>query len=176
MGADLLGYHTMIPDKLTAKEKKILKKHLDDFEKLLKSKNFAQKLAKETSANDPLLSQLNSLSPLMVDDMSNRITYDEENFEQLEELIEEILGLIPDARKFIDTLNFGGERDLSSRIYTILGRKFHSIFAGEMSWGDEPEGEGYELFKNLDRVGLLSKIEEITIPSQPLSVQFIKGD
>ncbi len=175
MGADLIGYQTMIPDKFTAKEKKILNKHLDDFETLLTSKDFVKNLAKETSANDPLLSQLNILSPLLVDDMSNRITYDEESYEELEDLINEVIEIIPEARQFIEHTNFGG-RDCSSRIYTILGRQFHSIFAGEMSWGDEPEGEGYAQLKNLDKVGLLSKIEELTIPSKSLSVEFIKGD
>ncbi len=52
--------------------------------------------------------------------------------------------------------------------------KFYSVFAGEMSWGDEPNGDGYQLLKNLDRVGVLSLIEKLSIPSQSLSVQFIK--
>lgn len=175
MGADLIGYQTMIPDKFTAKEKKILKKHLDDLEKLLKGKNFVKNLAKETSNEDPLLKIINELSPLLASDMEERCSYDEESYEELEDLITEVIEVIPEARQFIEHTNFGG-RDCSSRVYTILGRQFHSIFAGEMSWGDEPEGEGYAQLKNLDRVGLLSKIEELTIPSKSLSVQFTKGD
>lgn len=177
MGADMIGYQTMMPEKLTKEEKKILNAHLDELETLLKGKDFIKKLAKEKTFDDPLLKKLNELSPLIPSEMEN-ITFDaddEEDQEELKDLIESVYGYIPEARKFINApeTNFGG-RDTSYRSYTILGRKFYSVFAGEMSWGDEPNGDGFQLLKNLDRVGVLSKIETLTIPSQSLSVQFIK--
>lgn len=177
MGADMIGYQTMMPDKLTKKEKEILNAHLDELETLLKGKDFIKKLAKEKSCNDPLLSKLNEISPLIPSEMEN-LSFDgenEEDQEELKDLIDSVLEYIPEARKFINApeTNFGGH-DTSYRSYTILGRTFYSVFAGEMSWGDEPDGEGYQLLKNLDRVGVLSKIEELTIPSKSLSVQFIK--
>ncbi len=35
MGADMIGYQTMMPEKLTKEEKKILNDHLDELETLL---------------------------------------------------------------------------------------------------------------------------------------------
>lgn len=177
MGADMIGYQTMMPEKLTKEEKKILNDHLDELETLLKGKDFIKKLAKEKTWEDPLLKKLNDIAPLIPSEMEN-ITFDsddEEDQEELKDLIESVFGYIPEARKFINAseTKFGG-RDTSYRSYTILGRTFYAVFAGEMSWGDEPDGEGYQLLKNLDRVGVLSLIEKLTIPSQSLSVQFIK--
>jgi hypothetical protein len=177
MGANLIGYQTMMPVKLTKEEKKIFNNHLDELDTLLKGKDFIKKLAKEKTCDDPILKKLYEIAPLITSEMENLSfgSEDEEDQEELKDLIDSFIEYIPEARKFINAseTNFGGE-DTSYRTYTILGRNFYSVFAGEMSWGDEPDGEGYQLLKNLDRVGVLSLIEKLTIPSQSLSVQFIK--
>jgi hypothetical protein len=177
MGAELIGYQTMMPEKLTKEEEKIINAHLDELETLLKGKDFIKKLAKEKTCDDPLLKKLNDIAPLIPSEMEN-ITFDsddEEDQVELKDLIESVYEYIPEARKFIKSICGFWGRDTSYRGYTILGRTFYAVFAGEMSWGDEPDGEGYLLLKNLDRVGVLSLIEKITIPSQSLSIQFIKG-
>ena len=176
MGADLIGYQTMLPMELTNEEKKECHTHLDELEGLLKSPDFLCKIAAEESAEEPLLKELNRLSPLAASEMNN-LCYgdgtDPDDLEELDDYFTSILNLIPYSHKFIEEMDFG-DRDTSWRVYKILGRKFYSVFAGEMSYGDEPEGGGYETLKGLDMVGLLSKIESMTIPSEPLSVQFIK--
>jgi len=173
MGADLLGYITLIPYKLTDKEIKECEKHLNDLENLLKNPDFICKIASEESSDAPMTKALQKLSPRAVYEME-MISYNGEDIEELEDLFENILELIPQAKSFIHNPTIES-RDTCWRSYRILGRNFLMIFAGDTSWGDEPQGEGYETLKMIDMVGILSKIEEMTIPSESLSIQMIKG-
>jgi len=173
MGSSLSGYQTMIPEKLTDKEKKELKFHLDELESLIRTPNFREEIAKEESSKDKWTKQLQALSPLAVHEMENLTFYDDEDYGKYIDFFQEILNIIPETRKFIDDTKVEAN-DVFERTYKILGRNFRSIFAGESSWGDEPEGSGYQTLKMLDIVGLLAKIEELTIPSANPSIHFIK--
>jgi len=53
-----------------------------------------------------------------------------------------------------------GARDMSWQNSTIGGKKVVFMFAGEMSWGDSPEGLGYETLRALWRLGIARKIED----------------
>lgn len=170
MGANMIGYQSMYPVEFTAKEKKELNKHLDDVEKLLKTKNLAKFIAEEQDANGKYISQLNNLIPTFTSELDGRCVEEED----MEEFIKEFLDIIPDARRFIKEPFIEG-RDVSSRRYTILGREFESVFAGEMSWGDEPDGGGYSTLKALDYVNLLGVIESMTLPKSQ-SIHFIKEE
>ena len=172
MGADLIGYQTMFPVKFTEEELAKLNQFLDKINQLLSTPNLAKLVSKEESAEDTYLKQLNELVPALPNEMDVWGYYDDE--EELKELIKTYKDLIPDAREFIESPSIN-ERDSSSRIHTILGRKYVSVFAGEMSWGDEPQGSGYELLKDLDRVNLLREIEQLTIPNSR-SIHFIKEE
>jgi len=172
MGADLLGYQTMFPQELTKEEKKKLNKHLDEIESLLKTPNLPKLITEEDSSEGKYLSKLNETVPSLPNEIEMEGYHDDE--EELKFLIETYTDLIPDAREFLDNLHIDG-RDVSDRYYNILGRKYVSVFAGDMSWGDEPEGGGYEQLKNLEKLNLLWKIEEMTIP-QSKSMHFIKED
>lgn len=173
MGADLIGYQALIPCKFTKEEKQILNKHLDDFESILKQPDFAINLVKE-EGKCTLTEKINDLSPLLASEIDDSFGGYQDNPDELTGLASEYLEIISDARKFLEVLDFGG-RDTSYRTYTILGRKYYSIFAGEMSWGDEPEGAGYSRLKDLDKAGLLHRIEELTIPSESPAEHFIKN-
>lgn len=172
MGADMIGYQTMFPVKFTEDEAKKLNKHLDDVEKLLKTPNLAQLITLEDSAEDTYLKQLNELLSELPEEIERDGIHDDED--EIKNLIEAYSNLIPYAREFIKEPHIS-ERDSSTRIYNILGRKFQSVFAGEMSWGDEPEGGGYEALKNLDKIGILWIAEKLTIP-QSQSLHFIKEE
>jgi len=172
MGADMIGYQTMMPEQLTDDEKKKLNKHLDDVEKLLKTPNLPKLITEEEDAKGTYLAQLNELVPMLTNEIEEQGFHDDE--EELKYLVETYADFIPDARGFIDSIFIDG-RDVSTRYYNILGRKFVSFFAGELSWGDEPEGGGYEQLKNLDKLNLLWKIEQMTIPISK-SLHFIKED
>ena len=152
MGADMIGYQSMMPDKLTKEEKKILNAHLDELETLLNGKDFITKLAKEKNCDDPILKKLNEIAPLIPSEMEN-LTFDRDDVkdqDELKDLIDSVIDYIPEARSFINAegINFGG-RDTSWRTYTILGRTFYAVFAGEMSWGDEPDGDGSVSYTHL---------------------------
>ena len=175
MGADMIGYHTMVPQKYTERELKELNSYRDNLEALFKGADFIKTLAKETHSDEPILKQLNDMVPEFVHDLNN-ITYDEEDTGDLTSMVEEMIEDIKTAREFLKDPDIDSARDTSMRCYTILGRKYTSYFAGDMSWGDSPDGEGYNKLKTVDRTGLLYKIEELTIPSESLSVNFIKEE
>ena len=172
MGADMLGYQSMFPVEFTEDEKKKLNKHLDDVENLLKTPNLAHLITLEEDAEGTYLKPLNELLPSLTNEIEEQGWHDDE--EEIKCLVETFADLIGDAREFIDEPHVS-ERDSSTRIYNILGRKFQSVFAGEMSWGDEPEGGGYEVLKNLDKIGILWMAEQLTIP-QSQSLHFIKEE
>jgi hypothetical protein len=50
------------------------------------------------------------------------------------------------VRDFVAAWNDGRFRDMSSRIDPHRSRR-KVVVAGELSWGDEPEGAGYQMFK-----------------------------
>jgi len=170
MGAYMIGYQSMYPVEFTAKEKKELNKHLDDVETLLTTKNLAKFISEEEDANGKYISKLNNLIPTFTSELDSRGVEEED----MEEFIKEFLDIIPEGRAFIKNPFVEG-RDVSSRRYTILGREFESVFAGEMCWGDEPDGGGYSTLKALDYVNLLGVIESMTLPKLQ-SIHFIKED
>jgi hypothetical protein len=54
--------------------------------------------------------------------------------------------LVQEVRQFVAGWNDGGFRDLSYRMDPLHpGRKI--VVAGDLSWGDEPDGVGYQLLK-----------------------------
>jgi len=54
--------------------------------------------------------------------------------------------LTKEVRDFVAAWNDGRFRDMSYRIDPLHPRR-KVVVAGEMSWGDEPEGSGYQMFK-----------------------------
>ena len=170
MGADMLGYQTMYPQEFTTDEKKKLNKHLDDVKALLQTANLAELVSKEEDAHGTYISKLNNLIPNFCNDLDNEGLAEEAD--EIQGFIETYLELIDDGREFIKKQYVDG-RDVSDRYYTILGRTFVNVFAGEMSWGDEPQGGGYQTLKGLDRINLLGRIESLCIP-QSQSLHFIK--
>lgn len=49
------------------------------------------------------------------------------------------------VKEFIEFWNDGGARDSNSRLYKT--KKI--VIAGDMSWGDSPEGYGYQMFEKM---------------------------
>ena len=163
MGQDLIGYQTMYPQELTDKEKKELKEYLGRVDSLLKTPNLG-KIIEEEQTETPMgtyLKQLNELIPYLPSDL------DDEGLTETEDIqfkVGEYLEMIPEALEFLDSLELNG-RDVSDRVFTLLGRNYISVFAGDMSYGDEPEGTGYETLKLLDKIGLIDRLEAL-IPNQ----------
>ena len=55
-------------------------------------------------------------------------------------------GLAKEVRDFVAGWNNGGFRDLSYRVDPLHPRR-KVVVAGERSWGDEPQGVGYQMLK-----------------------------
>jgi len=54
--------------------------------------------------------------------------------------------LTREVRDFVANWNDGQFRDMSYRLDPLRSRR-KVVVAGELSWGDEPEGAGYQMFK-----------------------------
>ncbi len=54
--------------------------------------------------------------------------------------------LAKEVRDFVAAWNDGRFRDMSYRLDPLRPRR-KVVVAGELSWGDEPEGAGYQMFK-----------------------------
>lgn len=134
MGADLITHIVVGPVKLRpskATQQKVLK-HADN---VLKRAKQAVKLSGWDYDGDDLLGGL-GLEP---EDM--------EGF------------ALVDARQTFDNLlklwKDGKFRDVSSRLATVGGKQVAIVVAGDSSWGDEPDGLGYETLRDAYRLGML---------------------
>ena len=156
MGADLIGYF------LVAKEKNfssILAARVDAYEKLLKNdlKNIVDgkvpaKRAKELVKESEKL----GLETTEFDGMSD----------------DEILQYVAEDMELAkDWALGGGCRDLAEGTFHVGGKAITIQFAGEMSWGDEPDGAGYTGLRALYRLGILGALlEDLKKPGKSLSV------
>jgi hypothetical protein len=144
MGADLVSYGIVLPAKGTgyvvSREVFRIVKALDrlDVEVLIKDKDGFDKVAEALGISGGTYSN----------DMC------EEDTAQLIELVKEDLKL---AEGFSEKF---GARDMGDLHVTIGGRKVIILYAGEMSWGDTPEGEGYQTLQALWRLGIADKLLE----------------
>jgi len=166
----LSAYQTICPVEFTKKEKEKLKEHLNALEELLKTPNLAQLLAKEKDVKCKYLSQTMQLCPDLnhtLDELG--INLDDE---AIKWVILDYLDLIPKTRIFIESPIIS-ENDCVSREFNLLGRKYNMICAGDLNhYSEEPDGDGYNLLKSLDKVNLLSVMENLTIPKSK-SIHFI---
>ena len=64
--------------------------------------------------------------------------------------LEAMEGLVPSKvlDEFLNLWNGGEYRDASDRLVELGGKTYKIVFAGDMSWGDEPEGGAYEAIKH----------------------------
>jgi hypothetical protein len=71
-----------------------------------------------------------------------------------EQMLPEIASLDPE-QTLNDLLSVweGNARDSTSRVIAFGKKKVRVLTAGEMSWGDEPDGFGYQTLRDSDRLG-----------------------
>lgn len=77
--------------------------------------------------------------------------------EDVKSFIDHILLMVDDARQFVLE---DDQRDLVTFRKYIGGQWVSICFAGEMSWGDEPEGDGYKMLKAISQLGIGEMFEE----------------
>lgn len=139
MGADMLGYFAIVPKNY----KGILKRKLDKIDKALK-------LLKDPGDMRFEEGNKNALTLLEKAGVDLEGSYPDMNEE-------DTLAAIHEDRKLFDgvTLDAGiGFRDIATLTQKINGSDVTVFFAGEMSWGDEPDGGGYQLLRALSRLGI----------------------
>lgn len=59
------------------------------------------------------------------------------------------------VKDFINLWNKEGAKDMISRRVVLGGEEFGIVFCGEMTWGDEPTGTGYNTIRPVHDLGLL---------------------
>jgi hypothetical protein len=89
--------------------------------------------------------------------------FEREDFDALDNMLidldcdlENIAELDPESAlsDLVSVWEEGAERDLTTRIDPDDDEQ-RIVFAGEMSWGDEPEGFAYRTFRDADKLGML---------------------
>jgi hypothetical protein len=129
MGADMIGYILVRPAKGADK---IAKQQIEKIKTILSNTKLTpeKKVDKLISANVDL-----------------EYSHDIEEMGD-SKFIEIVDGLVQSM-----DLQIAG-RDLMSRFAVIKGRRIEILVAGDMSWGDEPGGFGYNLLKTYVQLGI----------------------
>lgn len=133
MGADLITYIVVGPEKLNI-TKALRKRVVTRIENVISTVRQAQKDPDFDWGEDPLIGGMG---------------------EDLNELgwVEDIA---PNTflNSFVELWNKGDARDTNGRIVKMNGKKMRVVVAGEMTWGDEPSGEGYIMLRDAEKLGL----------------------
>lgn len=141
MGADFCGYTVFFPEKAG----KLVTSHLDKLEAMLAGAE--DRWAGEWGIPDK---EFKALEKFGVDMDSLNGGGDEP-----ENTLASLRESIAIAREFTDFKpGQYGHRDGTESVVCVNGVKVSIMTAGEMSWGDEPEGAGYECLRALVRTGL----------------------
>jgi hypothetical protein len=141
MGADLIGYHVAYPVK---EGLQIIKKQIKDIEAIVKTGGGWDKLLAENCAPEIRDAVLAKLAGIGAEADGSDLALDELYY------LKDDLDLIKNVKKPDD---FAG-RDLTWYNARINGQTVYFMFAGEMSWGDEPDGAGYNMLRALVRLGI----------------------
>lgn len=135
MGADLITYIVKGPAKLSEKSRAEAVKLAENI--ISACKEAVEKQDSGAGLSDKEIKQLQQLTGLDLDD----------NLESMAALNPEcVVGDLYEAW----AENF---RDVNGR-YDPDDENQKILVAGELSWGDEPEGAGYQALKNAERCGL----------------------
>lgn len=142
MGADLIGYLVKVPRKFEEDRLNEARTHLKlvlDTASTLKGALMDAKGDYENETVQNLINRLNDL-----------FEYSSNSIEDVEDVAEQVYeGLVDDVL----AVCAGRFRDCSVRD-DPHNENFRIVFAGELSWGDEPEGAGYTTLKAADQIGL----------------------
>jgi hypothetical protein len=129
MGADMIGYVLVRPAKGADK---IAKKQIAKIKTVLSN----DKLTDKKKVDRLIKARVELDFSHNVDEMSDV------------EFVETVKGLVESV-----DLNVDG-RDLMSRYAKVRGREIEILSAGDMSWGDEPDGYAYNLLKTYVQLGI----------------------
>ena len=132
MGADLCGQFMVVPE---LEWRVLLEARMNDLEAIMKAK----------------LTDTEKLADLSELDVDHAYLADSFGSDSDDEVLQRIAEMIDLARTFdLDQ----GYRDQTSLGLSVNGKRIHILFAGEMSWGDSPDGDGYKMLEALNYLGI----------------------
>jgi hypothetical protein len=133
MGADLITFMLVGPERI-----ELTKGKRQNILNFCQERVFAAQMVSEGKATSKQEKMLNGLDECDIDNLSS---------EKPEEALESFLSLWNDVD--------GGFRDTNSRYFRLgKGKRHQLLVAGDMSWGDEPDGAGYQIVKRANLLGL----------------------
>ena len=140
MGADLIVYMLVGPPQALPTEKK-QEMMLDRANRMVKAARKATTY--EDGSRDPGSGYC---------DLTKLTTAEQRVLEGLDDPdndMEYLSGLEPEKvlTEFFHLWNRSGYRDCATRLFKAGRKEYHIHVAGEMSWGDEPDGAGYQTIK-----------------------------
>jgi hypothetical protein len=146
MGADLIGYMVIGPMEISDETKR---KAIDQLEQL-KAKAAKQCEIYEAAAE---VGKEEAFDWDIMEEFG--IDIDDGFFDDWELFFDSIESLKPESfvEEIIDFWN-SGSRDSASRIIEKDGKLLRIAFAGDMSWGDEPSGWGYECLRDAHKYNI----------------------
>jgi hypothetical protein len=141
MGGDLIGYHVAYPVK---EGWQIIEQQVKAIEAIIKTGGGWDKLLAEKCAPEIRDAVLDKLARIGAEADGSDLALDE-------------LLYIKDDLEL--TKNFKKPNDFAAHDLTwyhahINGQEVYFLFAGEISWGDEPDGAGYTMLRALSRLGI----------------------
>lgn len=147
MGAELIGYYLAVDEK---KAPRILTKALEKWNKVMK--DFPK--GSKTSANPEGVQAIIKAAL--------KLGYEPRVLEDIEDDVDKANQILSDYDIIAhedDHHIAQGFRDMASMHINLKGGvKLLVLFAGEMTWGDEPSGAGYAYLKALDNTGITNKL------------------
>ena len=158
MGMDLVGYLCFIPQGAD----KIIKEHVKNLNSILNetsSVRFIKDIAKKKSV---LENPVDALVGLGVDmahyqDMCGLDPYSPDN---RAEVFERIIGDIEELMQDDPLKALGQCRDSNSVQRKINGKYVDVVFAGQATYGDSPDGIGYNILESFNKLGFVDQFEK----------------
>lgn len=136
----MIGCFAFIPAK-TEKRNKVFKEHMGKVKAILED-------GKDLTSSDALgkLYELGVQTEYMME-----LNDDEpETLEEIGQLYDNVM----------ENEQVSHCRDMAATEIKVNGERVNVFFAGDMSWGDEPEGAGYEQLEAMRKIGLLAAFEQ----------------
>ena len=158
MGMDLCGYFCFMPQGAS----KIIKEHVKNINSILNetpSVKFIKDIKKKKST---LENPIDALIALGVDFAyyADLLCADHYDAEKREEFFESIKGDLEELMSEDPLKTLSQCRDTNSVQRKINGKPVDIIFAGQATWGDAPEGGGYQVLDLFSRLGFTDQFEK----------------
>lgn len=178
MSECLLGHFLFIPEKLNTADKKLILDKVSVYEKYLKSP-FIKKLIFDFEKDGGTFEDPSSIEHQKVilelsKNLPSAIVEYTKDFGSLDKILEFKDFILNDIKEFIKKPEILSTfDDINWTVLNVFNREITVYFAGDVSYGDVPEGLGYQLLTNLWDSGIGEILKTICFPNN--SSHFIEN-